>query len=261
MLQLRVVLAAAGLALALFLGMLLFFEVGRRIGVRQVARHGKDARAGVGVVDGAVYALLGLLIGFMFNGAASRFDQRRQLIAQEATVISTAWQRLDLLPRDVQPALRDDFRRYIDAVLDEYRNLRSVAVSFHEPAEEARAREALWSGVTAVSQTAAGDDFRMLVVPSLNEMFVTVQRERLARRIQPPWMTFVLLCLTALAAATFGGYGLAGAPTRNWMHVVGVSATIALAIYVIIDLEFPRLGLIRVGMMDQTLVDLRATME
>jgi hypothetical protein len=254
-------LASAGLALALFLGMLLFLEAGRRLGVRKVARHGKDARAGVGVVDGAVYGLLGLLIGFMYNGAAARFDHRRDLIAQEAIVIGAAWLRLDALPRDVQPAVRADFRRYMDALLEAYLRPSSPAASLHETPAMTRARIDLWSKAVAACLSPNGEQARMLVLPALNEVFDSVEKERLARRVHPPAITFVLLCITALAAGLFGGYGLAGAPTRNWVYVVGVAATIALAIFVIVDLEFPRRGVIRVDAMDQTLVELRATMD
>ena len=261
MLHVRFALATAGLALALFLGMMFFLEVGRRLGVLKVARHGKDARSGVGVVDGAVYGLLGLLIGFMYNGAAARFDHRRELIAQEVIVIGTAWLRLDALPRDAQPAVRADFRRYMDALLDAYLRSPSAAASMRESPQMARARIDLWSKSVAACLSPTGEQARMLVLPALNEVFDTVEKERLARRIHPPAITFVLLCVTALAAGLFGGFGLAGSPTRNWVYVVGVSGTIALAIFVIIDLEFPRRGVIRVDAMDKTLVELRATME
>jgi len=64
-------------ALGLFLGMLILLEVGRRIGARRLAEDPEGAEAGVGTVEGAVFALLGLLIAFTFSGAASRFDTRR----------------------------------------------------------------------------------------------------------------------------------------------------------------------------------------
>ena len=69
-------------AMGLFLGMLILLEVGRRIGARRLAEDSTGATAGVGTVEGAVFALLGLLIAFIFSGAASRFDTRRQLINQ-----------------------------------------------------------------------------------------------------------------------------------------------------------------------------------
>jgi len=71
----------------------------------------EGARAGAGAVEGSVFGLLGLLIAFTFSGAAFRFDARRQLAVEETNAIGTAYLRLDLLPADKQPALRDSFRR------------------------------------------------------------------------------------------------------------------------------------------------------
>ena len=65
------------LASGLFVGMLIFLEVGRRIVLRQMARDPAGARTGVGAIDSAVFALLGLIVAFTFSGAASRFDARR----------------------------------------------------------------------------------------------------------------------------------------------------------------------------------------
>ena len=106
------------LALGLFVGMVLLLELGRRIGVRRIANDPEGAQAGTGAVDGAVFALLGLLIAFTFSGAATRFDERRNLIVQETNDIGTAYLRLDLLPASAQPGLRDLFRRYVDSRLE-----------------------------------------------------------------------------------------------------------------------------------------------
>ena len=101
----------------------------------------------------------------------------------------------------------------------------------------------------------------MLVLPALNEMFGIVESERMARRMHPPMVIFVMLGLTALAAAMFAGYGIASGPTRNWIYLLGIAATISSSAYVIADLEYPRLGLIRIDAIDQALVELRATMK
>ena len=70
--QVRFAAATGLMALVLFFAMLFCLEVGRRLGVKRLNVPG--ARVGVGVVDGTVYALLALLIGFTFNGAAARFE-------------------------------------------------------------------------------------------------------------------------------------------------------------------------------------------
>jgi hypothetical protein len=122
-------------ALGLFLGMLMLLEVGRRIGVRRLAADPQGAEAGVGTVQGAVFALLGLLIAFTFSGAASRFDTRRQLIVEETNDIGTAYLRLDLLPVDAQPGLREKFRGYVDARLEIYRKLPDMTAVQEEMAK------------------------------------------------------------------------------------------------------------------------------
>jgi hypothetical protein len=110
-------LGAMLLAGGLFLALVACLEIGRRVGVRRAARDGEAARAGAGVVEGAVFALLGLLVAFTFSGAAARFDQRRALIVEEANAIGTAYLRLDLLPAAAREELRESFRRYVDARL------------------------------------------------------------------------------------------------------------------------------------------------
>jgi hypothetical protein len=50
------VLALAGV---LFVGMLVLLDVGRRIGARRLQHDTEGVRAGVGVIEGAVFGLLG----------------------------------------------------------------------------------------------------------------------------------------------------------------------------------------------------------
>src|SRR6187455_113096 len=111
------------LATGLLFGMVAALEAGRRIGTRRLARDPDGAQAGLGVVEGAVFSLLGLLIAFTFSGAAGRFDNRRQLGIQEANDIGTAYLRINVLPSAAQPPLRQLFRQYVDSRLETARKL------------------------------------------------------------------------------------------------------------------------------------------
>src|SRR5215470_10875794 len=108
---------------SLFVGMLLCLEIGRRLGLRRLQEDASAATEGIGAVDGAVFAVLGLLIAFTFSGAMARFDSRRQLIVEETNNIGTAYLRLDALPADAQPALRENFKRYLDNRIETYRKV------------------------------------------------------------------------------------------------------------------------------------------
>ena len=260
-LHLEFALLTVGIAVALFVVLLLLLDVGWRLGLRQVRKRGAEAQAGVGIVDGSVYALLALLVGFAFSGAATRFDHRRELIANEADAAGTAWQRADLLPAEQQVIIHDGFRRYLDALIQWYSADDAATSLVHQPAAVTLAQDNLWSRSVAACLTTGGEPARMLLLPALNELFGAVEKERMARRMHPPSVIFAMLAITALAAALFAGYGLASSTTRNWIYMIGIAATVSIAVYVILELEYPRLGFFRVTGMDQTLVELRATME
>src|SRR5262249_50546340 len=118
-----------------------------------------------------------------------------------------------------------------------------------------------WTYAVHATLAPGGDPARMLVLPALNDAFGAVEEERLARRMHPPMVIFVMLGVAALASAVFAGYGVAAKSARNRAYAIGMAATIAISVYAIIDLEYPRLGLIRVTDMDRALTELRATMK
>ena len=99
----NVILAGTIFAVALSAGVLVLLEIGRRIGVRQLAEEGETASKGLGAIEGAIFWLLGLILAFSFSGALTRFDARRHLVVEEANDIGTAWLRVALLPADAQP--------------------------------------------------------------------------------------------------------------------------------------------------------------
>ena len=241
--------------------MLVLQDVGRRIGRRRLAHDAEGARAGLGVVEGSVFGLLGLLLAFTFSGATSRFDDRRQLIVQEVNAIGTAWLRIDLLPPDARPAIREGVRQYLDARLSAYRKLPDLEAAMQDLAISLRIQGEIWTSAVEVSRTDAGAAARMLLLPAMNEMFDIAEARTIAARMHPPPVIFAMLGALALAGALLAGYGMAARQTRSWIHVVGFAAAMAVAIYVIMDLEYPRAGLIRVDQFDQALVDLRASMK
>src|SRR5262252_5364557 len=66
----------------LFLGMLVCLEIGLRLG--RGTKVAEGAKQGLGIIEGAMFTLLRLLVAFTFSGAAERFEGRRHLIAEEA---------------------------------------------------------------------------------------------------------------------------------------------------------------------------------
>lgn len=247
-------------AVALFLGMVFSMEIGRKIGIRRLQIDASGARAGLGIIDGAVFSLLGLLIGFTFSGALSRFDAHRQLVVEETNMIGTAYLRLNLLPADSQPALRENFRRYVDARLSVYRMLPDIEAAKSELARSAKLQGEIWNQAVAASRLTGTPSAGMLLLPAINAMIDITTTRTMASYTHPPSIIFVMLFALALAGALLAGNGTAGAKSRSWIHVLGFAFAIAVSFYIILDLEYPRVGLIRIDAFDQALVSLRESM-
>ena len=54
---------------------------------------------------------------------------------------------------------------------------------------------------------------------------------------------------------------MAGGATRSWVHMIAFASFMTVTIYVIVDMEYPRLGFVRVDAFDKILVDLRQGMK
>ena len=221
-----------GLILAgiLSLGMVILTEVGRRIAIRRETRDGKDAHKGLGVTDGAVFGLLGLLIGFTFSGAASRFDGRRHLITEEANDIGTAYLRINLLPDQAQPALRQKFQQYLDSRLETYRRLPDLEAAFAELANSKKIQDEIWAYSVAGCRDSGSQACNMLLLPALNSMFDIVTTRTEATKIHPPPIIFGMIVVLSLAGALLAGYGMAGSKSRSWVHIAGLAAVMAFAV-------------------------------
>ena len=100
-----------------------------------------------------------------------------------------------------------------------------------------------------------------MLLPALNAMFALTTTRTLATDMHPPRTIYVMLFGMALASAMLAGFAMGAARSRSWLHMVLFAAAVSTAVYVIIDIEYPRFGLIRVDAFDQALIDLRQSMK
>jgi len=249
------------LTFGLFIAIIVCMELGRHFGQIALARNTGGLPKGIGAAEGAIFGLLGLLIAFTFSGAAGRFEERRHLITEEANDIGTAWLRIDLLPAEAQPEVRDLFRRYLDSRLAIYQDVNNPQTVATKLAASADLQNQIWAKATqAAHRPGASPSAPMLLLPALNAMFdITTTRTRAAQN-HPPMVVVLLLPTLVLIAAILVGFDLSENKVRQPLHILAFAAVMSLTVYVIVDLEFPRLGLIRVDSSDQVLVDLRASM-
>ncbi len=247
-------------ALSLFGLIALCMRGGWLAGRRRLAKLGDSANEGLGAVDGAIFGMMGLLLAFTFTGAASRFDQRRDLIVQETNAIGTAWLRLDLLREGPREQGRDLFRRYLDQRLDVYSDVTDTERTQKSLAAVAALQTQIWDLALAQSREDKSQPIVQSLLPALNDMFDIATARVLSTRQHPHFAIFGLLLALVLVSAFLVGFSQAKVARQSMLHMLGFSATTALALYLIIDLEYPRVGVIRVNSFDLALVELRESM-
>lgn len=250
-----------GFSVLLFIGMLILLETGRRLGVRRRSRESDGERSSLGTVEGAVFALFGLLMAFTFSGAASRFNEKRLFIAEEANAIGTAYLRLHLVP-EVEPKLQELFRRYVDSRLETYRRLPNMKAANLEMANSKIIQEEIWGEAVAATRLRSSHPAAAwLLLPALNNMIDITTTRTMMLQLHPPRIIFVLLFALGLICSILAGYRMASGQQRSWLHILGFTAITVIIVYVILDIEYPRAGLIRIQSADQVLVDLRADLK
>ena len=98
-------------------------------------------------------------------------------------------------------------------------------------------------------------------LPALNAMIdITTTRTEAAILHSPP-IIWVMLGTLTFACALFAGYDMAARKHLNLLHSAAFAVVLAVTVYVIIDLEYPRLGLFQMSDSDRVLVQLRESMK
>jgi hypothetical protein len=250
------------LSVGLFVGMLVLLEAGRRLGLKRSGVERETSHEGLVAIEAAVFGLLGLLIAFTFAAAATRFEQRRQGTIDEANAIGTAWLRLDLLPAATQPELRARMRAYADARLAAFQKLPDLDAAQRELDRAHVLQEEIWSrAVAAASQEGSSPSIALVLLPALNSMFDEMTHRVMAARVHTTPVILALLVVVALGCALLAGNGMAWSHGRHWIHRVCFAAATAATVYVIHDVDHPRIGLIRVDPVDSALEEVRAGMK
>lgn len=244
--------------LLLFSAMVLLSFCGERLARRR--NHEPGAKGGKSdVAAGAVFALLGLLLAFSYSGAFNRLDERRNILVREANTIGTAYLRIDLLPTDAQPPLRELFRSYVRARIGYY-----DSKDEHEMTEQLKAagrlQNDIWRRTVAVSDDPQRPSTRLLVMPALNDMIDVTTTHHAAVLTHNELLVMTTLFVVALVAAGLAGYSITGDCVRQRVHSIAFAFVVAFSIYMIFDIDYPRRGLVRLDHINQLLEQLEQSM-
>lgn len=240
--------SSVAIAIALFFSMLLFNEIGFQLG-RFVQKHtDNEVKTLTGSIQASVLGLLALMLGFTFSMSMQRYDGRSMALIEEANAIGTTLLRIRLLPQEYQ----DDASELIKKYIEQRVAMGKIALSHHAQRSEynqhlSSLQDQLWT----LAVNATNEDPRAVTtgafVQSLNALIDTKGKRNALQEMHVPETVLFLLFIVFIASGGIMGYsgGLSG--KRVIAPVVLVSLLVTLIVFIIIDLDRPKRGLIQVN--------------
>lgn len=248
------------IAAILFVSMVAVIEIGSWLGLHRASSTTKSIRTQLNGLQGSLLGILALLLGFTFSQSLQRFDTRSAAVVDEANAIGTTYLRLDLLPEEQREASVELMREYIETRIQ----AGTISLDRQEERQQVIDRSIalqndLWRIAPAAAQATDRPATVNLYVQSLNEMIDANASRNAALGRHVPELVLFLLYGTFLLTGSLVGYasGVSGARASRGTYVL-VSLIVVL-VFIIIDLDRPRRGLIEVD--QSSLVELRAMAE
>lgn len=233
---------------ASFMVFLFAFGVGHWIGRKQQNNIDAATKSWITTVDGAILGMLSLLLAFSFGMAEQRFDARKQLVVEEANAIGTTYLRAQWLPEPDRTEISNLLRLYLDVRLPkdlQTHKLDEVVQDMVMRSEQLQ--DKLWLHAVDIAKKNPGSPIAALFLDTLNNM-IDLQTKRLAQfQNRVPESILLLLYVFAVCSVLITGYVSA---FGKWLSVLAMFTMIgllALLLTVILDLDGPQRGLIKVS--------------
>lgn len=243
------------ICLVFFALMLAATGAGFFFGRRSEASIPDRTKSQITTIEAAILGFLGLLLGFTMSMAVSRFEARKQLVLDEANAIGTACLRTALLPAPERSEISSLLRQYVNVRVEYGTAGNDVARLDSLRTQTVRLQNEFWARAVAYGQKDPNPVRAGLLLQSLNEVIDLESARRMALQNHVPESVIFVNGIVGLLSAILVGYafGLFGRRQIFAMSVLALAITLVLA--VIIDLDRPRSGFIRVS--QQPMIDLQ----
>ncbi len=224
----------------------LAFEGGFRFGRLMHPKADESTRTWITTIDAAILGILALLLGFTFSMALSRYDLRKELVLEEANTIGTTYLRAQLLPEPYRMEISGLLRQYVDVRLEgrqQLGKLREAIVKSEQLLDQ------LWACAVDASKAkrVSASAYVPLFLNSLNEMIDLHAKRLAAFENRVPQMVLALLFVCGTMTIMITGYGCGLSERRNLIPTSMMSVILAMVILVIMDLDRPGRGFIKVS--------------
>jgi hypothetical protein len=248
------------LAIVIFTLILIFIWVGIAYRKYEVRKGKDELTGGLGSLENSMLTLLGLLLAFTFGMGISKYEGRRENIILESNDIGTAILRCDMYPDSIRRILKTDFRNYVEARIQYYEAGTDPDKIKNANAESSVYSSKIWNTVLALPPSTDNLLRGNQMIPALNEMIDILSTRDADRIATIPPLIFVTLLLLTLTGSFLVGYDQSSSK-RSKIFVIGFAFMTSVTIYLILELDRPRSGLINLNDAQQYMVNLRSMVE
>jgi hypothetical protein len=184
-----------------------------------------------------LFVLLGLLLGFTVAMVLPRFDERRQLVVDEANAIGTTMLRAEMLPEPERSKSLELLRQYAVVRHD------AATVGPEQSLQPTKALQAqLWQQTVSVAQQSQTAVIGAYIL-TLNDMIDVSEKRLSAFENRVPKSVWMIIIIVAIFQAFAGGFSL---KRKLWFSLLSAPLVIAVVMALIADLDSPYTGLIHV---------------
>ena len=202
-----------------------------------------DIREDFGIILAATLTMLGLIIGFSFSMATTRYDLRKNYEEAEANAIGTEYVRADLLPADAAENVRKLLRDYLDQRILFYSIHESKAVR-EMNAKTTQLQTGLWAAVLAPAQ-AHPTPIVSLAVAGMNDVLNAQGYTQAAYWNRIPIAAWALMVTIAIVCNLLVGYGSHSVDEGCKLLPI-LPLMVSIAFMLIADIDSPHRGIIKV---------------
>ena len=247
------------LPILLFIGIILFYFIGLKLSQFRKKKNPEYEPSGIGPFEGAMLGLISLLLAFTFNKSASYYDTRRELLIHETNCIGTVLLRADLYPDSVREAFRKDLKEYIESRIRYYEiddNENEIKIALHDANSIS---ERIWNRAAIIAQKNEVVIKSMQMIPAVNDMIDAVSLREEARTVHVPESILSLLFILCLLGSFIVGYA-SKSKKADWVILLSYSLITVMTIYLILDLDQPRHGIINTNSTHKNMRNLLSTL-
>ena len=244
---------SAALAVALFFAIIMFNEIGFRAGRFIQVRTDSEVKALTGSIQASVLGLLALLLGFTFSMSMQRYDNRSMALIDETNTIGTAVLRIQLLPDEFKEDAGKLFQEYVGyRVAIGHLDLTKVTERNAYDKKIVAIQHKLWALAVAATNVDPRAVTTGAFVKSLNDVIDSQGKRNALLQMHVPEVVLILLFIVFVSSGGIMGYSAGLSGKRIIAPIVLVSFLITLIVFIIVDLDRPKRGLIQVNQTGMT---------